>query len=175
MQLAGGLGGVSLYRLAVNAATCTIPISVAYAVIKHRLFDIKFVVRRGLQYLLAKRLLQILLAMPIAALVYTVFTSRNRTIAELVTGNTTYLYSIAAFGLSLQSQNPRLLAGSTLLPRAVRFRADSGHARGRAGPSRVVRCGLASGDGMARARAASETAVPVVSRTRSTWPSAPNF
>ncbi len=122
LQLAGSLGGVSLYGLAVNAATCTIPTSVAYAVIKHRLFDIKFVVRRGLQYLLAKRLLQVLLALPIAALAYTVFTSRNQTIAELVTGTSAYLYGIAALGLSLQYRKP---VGSWLDRRFFREQYDS--------------------------------------------------
>lgn len=105
-QLTGGLEEVPLYGLFVNAATCLIPISVAYAVVKHRLFDIKVVVRRGLQYLLARRILQLLLVVPVAALAYTLFAKRDRTIAELMTENVTNLSSIALLGVGLRFRNP---------------------------------------------------------------------
>jgi len=91
-----------LFSLGVNACSVLVPLSVAYAVVKHRVFDVSVAIRRGIQYLLAKRALQVLLAFPSAALLYTLVTYRHRTIAELVTGTTEYLYWILALGLSLK-------------------------------------------------------------------------
>ena len=51
-----------------NVATVAIPLSFGYAIIKHQIFDISFVIRRGLQYLLAKQALRALIFLPIAAL-----------------------------------------------------------------------------------------------------------
>ena len=81
------LGGPGMSWIAVpaNVATVGIPLSVAYAVVRHRVFDIRVVVRLGLRYLLARRALQAAVALPAIALVYTVFRHRNLTIVELVT------------------------------------------------------------------------------------------
>ena len=103
--LESGLFGLPFSTVA-NATTAAIPLSVAYAVVKHRVFDVKVVLRQGVRYLLAKRLLQILLLLPVVALTYTVVTSRDQTIMELVTGSTGYLYSIAALGVSLWGRRP---------------------------------------------------------------------
>jgi len=89
-----------------DGATAGIPLFVAYAVVKHRVFDISVVVRRGLQYLLATRALQILVALPVLALVYTVVINRNQTIAQLFTESTGYLYWIAAAALALRYRRP---------------------------------------------------------------------
>jgi hypothetical protein len=89
-----------------DAASAGIPLFVAYAVVKHRVFDIRVVVRRGLQYLLAKGALQALVAAPLAVLALTVVVNRHRTIAELVTENTAYLYWIALAGLTLRFRQP---------------------------------------------------------------------
>ena len=62
----------------VNLATVVIPISFGYAIIKHHVFDITFVVRRGLQYLLARNALRVLLALPIAGLAYGVLVHRDQ-------------------------------------------------------------------------------------------------
>ena len=101
-----GPASVPLFSLAVCAATVTIPISVAYAVVKHRVLDIKVAVRLGVQYLLATRALQALLALPVIALAYTAVVNRNQTIAQLVTESTGYLYCMAAAGLSLRFRRP---------------------------------------------------------------------
>ncbi|RPI11771.1 MAG: hypothetical protein EHM65_06775, partial [Acidobacteriales bacterium] len=95
-----------LFSLGVNACSVLVPLSVAYAVVKHRVFDVKVAVRRGIQYLLAKRALQVVLAFPSAALLYTLVAYRHRTIAELVTGTTAYLYWILTLGLSLRFRSP---------------------------------------------------------------------
>lgn len=92
--------------LATNAGTVLIPIGVAFAVVRHQLFDITVVIRRGLQYLLARRALQVLLGLPTVALAVTVVVHRNLTIGQLLTQNVRYLWLIAAFGLSLKYREP---------------------------------------------------------------------
>jgi GAF domain-containing protein len=99
LDLIAGPSGISRYDM--SALAIAIPITVAYAVVKHRVFDVRVIIRRGVQYLLAKRALQALVAVPVVALVVTVVIHRDRTIAELVSGSTAYLYWIAAASLSL--------------------------------------------------------------------------
>jgi hypothetical protein len=91
-------------RLGLAADLCSIgiPLVVAYAVVKHRVFDIKVVVRRGVRYLLARRALQLAVAVPAVALAYTVFSHRHLTIAALVTETSAYLYWLGAAGLALR-------------------------------------------------------------------------
>lgn len=88
--------------LAVSTCSVAVPVSVAYAVVKHRVFDVKVGIRRGLQYLLARSALQLLLALPSAALLYTVVAHRHQTISELVTGSRGYLYWILALAVGLR-------------------------------------------------------------------------
>jgi hypothetical protein len=98
----------SWISLAANACSVALPLCVAYAVVKHRVFDVKIAIRRGVQYLLARRALQVLLALPSGALLYTLVAQRHRTIAELVTGESAYLYWILALSLSLKFRAPLL-------------------------------------------------------------------
>lgn len=105
-DLTFGPSGVSQASVVVNAFTAAVPISVAYAVIVHRVFDIRVVIRRGLQYLLARRVLQALVALPLAALVYTLVVDRHRTIAELAAEESGYLYWTAAAALALAFRRP---------------------------------------------------------------------
>jgi hypothetical protein len=71
---------VNIGRLGIvaNVLTALIPLSFGYAIIKHRVFDITFVVRRGLQYLLAKNALRGLLLLPVAGLAYGVIVHRDQ-------------------------------------------------------------------------------------------------
>jgi eukaryotic-like serine/threonine-protein kinase len=101
-----GPTSISRQSVLVNAATVTIPITVAYAVVKHRVFGIRVAIRLGLQYLLARRALQALVALPLLALGYGLFTDRHRTVADLMAVNSGYLYWIAAAGLALRFRSP---------------------------------------------------------------------
>jgi hypothetical protein len=69
---------------ALNAWMAIIPVCFAYAVARHRLFDISLIIRRGLQYLLARRMLQALLLMPAVALALSVAANPSRTVAQLL-------------------------------------------------------------------------------------------
>ncbi len=101
-----GPASVSRFSLAVCAATVVIPLAVAYAVVKHRVLDIKVAVRMGLQYVLAKRALQALLALPLLAISYTLVVNRDQTIAELATDTRGYLFWLAVAALSLRYGEP---------------------------------------------------------------------
>ena len=91
---------------AANAAIGIVPITWGYAIIKHRVFEINVVVRRGLQYLLAKNVLQILFALPLVALAYTIISNRNQTVSDIVSHNPIYLslIALAAVGLRFRKQ-----------------------------------------------------------------------
>jgi GAF domain-containing protein len=102
MQIAGTPFNFGRWNPLVNLATVLIPISFGYAVIKHHVFDITFVVRRGLQYLLAKNALRLLLALPIAGLAYGVLANRDQPLGQLLWSNSAYLYLIGAAIVSLR-------------------------------------------------------------------------
>lgn len=80
------------------------PIAIGYAILKHRVFDINVVVRRGLQYLLARNSLRLLLALPLLALTYSIIANPDRTVREILFQNPFALALIAAAALSLAYQ-----------------------------------------------------------------------
>ena len=59
-----------------------LPISLTYGVLKHRLFDIGVVVRRGLRYMLARRMLQAILILPFLGLTLPVVAHPDRSLIE---------------------------------------------------------------------------------------------
>jgi hypothetical protein len=85
-----------------NFMSVAVPISVGYAVLKHRLFDVQIVIRRGLQHLFAKQVLRIILTLPLAALVWTIIVNRDLPLTVILTSNPFLLVLIAAVGLSLK-------------------------------------------------------------------------
>ena len=87
-------------------AMLAIPASIATAVWKEQLFDVRVVVRRGLQYLLARAALRTLLALPIALLVFSIVSNPNRTVAEILTQGSGWvnLLLIGAIAATLQSR-----------------------------------------------------------------------
>ena len=87
-----------------NALSIVIPLSFGYAIAKHRVLDVNMVVRRGIQHLLARNVLRIILLLPIVALVYTMVANPDRTIAEVLFGPSSYFYLfiIAASGVSMR-------------------------------------------------------------------------
>jgi hypothetical protein len=72
-------------------AMLCIPVSIGAAVWKDQLFDIRVLVRRGLQYLFAKVALRTLLALPIALLMFSILLNPNRTIAQILTQGSGWL------------------------------------------------------------------------------------
>jgi eukaryotic-like serine/threonine-protein kinase len=108
VSFAEGEAGPRL-ALVTNACSAAIPLCMAYAVVKHRVLDIRVAVRGGLQYLLARRALQAAVALPAALLAYAILVvHRHRTIADLVADNRGYLLWVALAGISLRFRGPLL-------------------------------------------------------------------
>src|SRR5262249_55649174 len=72
-------------------ALIAIPASIATAVWREQLFDVRVVVRRGLQYLFARTALRALLALPIAVLLFSIISNPNRTVAQILTQGSGWL------------------------------------------------------------------------------------
>lgn len=98
-------------RVCVNLIACTIPVTLGYAVVRHRLLGINVVVRRGIQYLLAKNFLRLVLLVPILAIVYSVASNPARTVAEVLFRNSVYFYVFLTItaGLSLRFRKQLML------------------------------------------------------------------
>jgi eukaryotic-like serine/threonine-protein kinase len=61
-----------------------LPAALMYGVLKHRLFDIRVVVRRGLRYMLARRVLQAILILPFLGLILPIVTHPNESLIQLL-------------------------------------------------------------------------------------------
>jgi GAF domain-containing protein len=106
IELFVGAPRVSKFDLLTNALTIVVPLAMAYAVLVHRVLDIRVAVRRGVQYLLAQRALQAATALPFLALTYIVVRNRDLTLAELLTQTGAYLFWLAAAALVLRFRGP---------------------------------------------------------------------
>jgi eukaryotic-like serine/threonine-protein kinase len=84
-----------------------IPISFAYAIARHQVIPVSLIIRRGVQYLLAKNALRLILALPLAGLVLTVYANRQRSLEEILFRNSFWFYVLlvatAAIGLAYRS------------------------------------------------------------------------
>jgi eukaryotic-like serine/threonine-protein kinase len=78
----------------VVAASLLVPPAYAYAILRHRVIPISLIIRRGLQYLLAKNVLRLLIALPVIGLTLTILANPDRTLSEIVFRNSLYFYVI---------------------------------------------------------------------------------
>lgn len=85
-----------------NMLGIVIPLAFGYAILKHRVFNINVVIRRGLQYLFAKNVLRLILSLPIIGLAYALLSNPNHTVADIFFHNPFYFGLIAAVALSLK-------------------------------------------------------------------------
>ena len=81
-----------------------IPVATGYAILKHRLFDIHVVLRRGVQYLVARNVLRFILALPALALLYSLVTHANQTIGELLLHNYVFVVALLLVAVVLRFQ-----------------------------------------------------------------------
>ncbi len=88
---------------AANTLALVFPLSWAYAILNRRIYDVSFVIRRGVQYLLAKNALRLLLALPLIGLAGAVYANRDHTLANLLFHNSLWFYVslLAAVALGL--------------------------------------------------------------------------
>ncbi|PYQ05966.1 MAG: hypothetical protein DMF82_07310 [Acidobacteria bacterium] len=78
------------------------PITLAYAVVKHRVFGIRIVIRRGVRYLLARNVLRAVLVLPLALLLASVLLNPQRTVGQILFRHPVHLVLIAGAALSLR-------------------------------------------------------------------------
>ncbi len=97
------------WNVAANVATIVIPLSFGYAIVKHQVFDITVVVRRGLKYLLAKNALRALIFLPLVALAAGIVAHRDEPIGQLLLAHSLYVYLtvVALAGLRFRTQLSR--------------------------------------------------------------------
>ncbi|HEY9281875.1 MAG TPA: protein kinase [Pyrinomonadaceae bacterium] len=74
------------------AGCLLVPPAWAYAILRHRVIPVSVVVRRGVQYLLAKNALRVLLLLPVAGLAASVVANRDRSLSDLLLRNSFYFY-----------------------------------------------------------------------------------
>jgi hypothetical protein len=88
-----------------NMCLTILPLALGYAVIKHRLFGINVVVRLGFQYLLAKKVLQLLIYLPPVILAGIILANRDRRILDVLFSNTVYIALTVAALIGLKFRN----------------------------------------------------------------------
>lgn len=86
-----------------------IPITFGYAILKRQVYDIHIVIRRGIQYLLAKNALRMLLVLPVIGLLLTVYANRDRTLADILFRNSFWFYALLLATLALSLAYRRTL------------------------------------------------------------------
>jgi hypothetical protein len=86
--------------LIISPFVLLIPLSFAYAVARHKVIPVSFVVRRSLQYLLAKNALRALLILPILGIVWNVGSNPDRTLGEILLNNSFSFYFFIAVGVA---------------------------------------------------------------------------
>lgn len=89
--------------LAGNSLVVLAPPIFAYAVIRHRVIPISFIIRRWLQYIFAKNGLRLLVVLPVLGIIWNVAANPNRTLAELIFQNSLsfYMFIVLAVGFGL--------------------------------------------------------------------------
>lgn len=95
-------GSSNIYFLPSSILLIIIPLSWGYAIVKHRLFDIKVVIRRGLQYLLAKNGLRLVMSIPFIYFIVRIVLNPNQTIAQIFLSNYVSIFATLAIAGSFK-------------------------------------------------------------------------
>ncbi|MBD0314117.1 MAG: hypothetical protein ICV86_15040, partial [Microcoleus sp. T3-bin5] len=85
----------------IPALALLIPLSFAYAIVRHKVIPVSFVIRRSLQYLLAKNALRLLLILPIAGIVWNIAANPARPLDEILLRNSTAFYVLIGLAVAL--------------------------------------------------------------------------
>jgi hypothetical protein len=85
----------------VNFLQILVPVSFAYAIVRHQVIPVSLIVRRSIQYLLAKNALRVLLLLPVAGLVLSIALDPSRSVADILLRNSTYFYALAVAAVAL--------------------------------------------------------------------------
>ncbi|MDP1570653.1 MAG: protein kinase [Vicinamibacterales bacterium] len=108
LPLVAGLAGVPLSLplplAALLQAIVLLPaFGLPYAVAVRHVFSPRTVLRRGLQYALARRTLSAVIVLPVAALVWSLIVNRDRPLADIILGQPLfYVITLALVGLGIR-------------------------------------------------------------------------
>jgi hypothetical protein len=95
----------------MNAFVVFIPVTLAYAVVKHQVLGVRVVIRQGIKYLLARNVLTAALVLPAVALMLPFAIHPDRSISETARQNPMYLNlalaAVAGVGLKYRRQMRR--------------------------------------------------------------------
>jgi hypothetical protein len=89
-----------------------IPFFWTYAVVRHRVLGIDVVIRQGVQYLLARNVLRVILVLPIIGLVLPIVLHPNRPLTEAFSQNSLYLNLTLLIALSASIKYRKQLGAS---------------------------------------------------------------
>ena len=95
--------------IVTQLVSLTVPTAFAYALVRHELFGIRLVIRRSIQYALARNALLWMLAVPVLGLAWTVWANPDVTLRGLLSAGTPHFYLLLMIGASLLMRE-RLLA-----------------------------------------------------------------
>ena len=94
-------GRLLFFGSLVYASFMTVPVTAAYAVRAHRVFELKVTLRRTVQHLLARTTLLTLTVLPIAGLAVHLYLNRNQSLAALTSGGRGLTLVLLATGASI--------------------------------------------------------------------------
>jgi eukaryotic-like serine/threonine-protein kinase len=86
-----------------------VPLSFAYATLRHRVFDVSFIIRQGVQYALARRLLLSLVPVVVAAMALDIYWHRERSIGEQFGARAPVYLGLAALAIVASRRRQRWL------------------------------------------------------------------
>lgn len=90
-DMLGRPGPASSWILLAHLTSAALPVALGYAVMRHRLFDIRVVVRRSLQYALARNALRVLFLIPAGALAYHLVAGRDLPVGQVLREHSLWL------------------------------------------------------------------------------------
>jgi hypothetical protein len=107
LQQSGRMAVTTSFLLVAAPLFCVLPLSFAYAMLRHRLFDLRVIVRLGLQYALARGLVLAVVPLAVAALVADVLLHGDQSLRSVLAERGWTYGVIAAATLFAYSQRER--------------------------------------------------------------------
>lgn len=89
------------YSTTALALILIVPPIFAYAIARHQIIPVSFIIRRGLQYLLAKNALRLLLALLILGVIWNIAANPSRPLDEILLRNSAGFYIFIFFAAAL--------------------------------------------------------------------------
>jgi len=87
-----------------------IPVTLAYAILRHRVLGIRVAMRIGIQHLLATNVLRVLFFLPFAALIYELVSQRDKTVSAILFQTSARWYLLLAIAVAAGNRYRRQLS-----------------------------------------------------------------